>query len=165
MVPDWGYCQRHCGRFQFSQPLYSVCQGDTDSWSVSLDTLQCKGQSSKQPSFFDFSFNYHLLEATSIVTVVGQQIQVVSTDTQCILNTTNLPKEYRGHSLNAYKNLLYLCGGQDYYGKECLKFDLADPASGIFFFQIVMYPNMYCKILQVGKNCLNWTNPWKAILR
>merc|ERR1712062_42292 len=110
-VPDWGYCQRHCGRFQFSQPLYSVCQGDTDSWSVSLDSLQC-------------------IEATSIVTVVGNQIQVVSTDTQCILNTTNLPAEYRGHSLNAYNNVLYLCGGQEYYGKECLKFDLANSAIG-----------------------------------
>lgn len=80
---------------------------------------------------------------------MGQQIQVVSTDTQCILNTTNLPKEYRGHSLNAYKNLLYLCGGQDYYGKECLKFDLADPAIGIFFLDC----NVSKHVLQ---NTLGW---------
>ena len=101
-----------------------------------------------------------LLEATSIVTVVGNQIQVVSTDTQCILNTTNLPAEYRGHSLNAYNNVLYLCGGQEYYGKECLKFDLANSAIGNYFSVCIQICILhYFLAFKVGKSCLNWTNP------
>ena len=132
-IPDWGYCQRHCGRFHFSQPLYSVCQGDTESWSVPLDTLQCVGTVftvhtiGLDPNSTHFIFK----DSTSIVTVVRNQIQVVAKDLAeaCILDT-NLPADYKGHSLNAYNNVLYLCGGHRYYGKECRKFDLTNPDQG-----------------------------------
>ena len=132
VVPDWGYCQRKCDRFQFSQPLYSVCQGDSDSWSVSLDTLQCTGKVLLFLALTLIQSLFLIKEATSIATVVRDQIQVITTDGgQCILDTTGLPDEYKGHSLNAYNNALYLCGGQEYYGKECLKYDLANTDQGI----------------------------------
>ena len=79
------------------------------------------------PNWTHFSFK----ESTSIVTVVRNQIQVVAKDLAeaCILDT-NLPADYKGHSLNAYNNVLYLCGGHRYYGKECRKFDLTNPDQG-----------------------------------